>query len=353
MEHPGFFERAGPFPLARILEVSEAEVASGSDTSLEIHDVLPLDEAGAGQVSFFDNPKYLSSYTETKAAACFVAEKYADRAPDGMIVLKTNQPYRSFALALTMFYPDAVRPTSGMQMTGTFADGVHETAALEPNVVVEPGAYIGPQAHIGSGSIIASGAHIGYRVHIGRDCYIGPNSAVTNSLVGNQVILHAGTCIGQDGFGFAMGPGGHLKVPQIGRVIIQDTVEIGAGTTIDRGALKDTVIGEGTKIDNLVQIGHNVMIGRHCVIVSQVGIAGSAVLEDGVVIGGQAGVSGHVKVGAGAQIAATSSVRSEVPPGARWGGTPARPVSVWFREIALVQKLAEERSAKNRRKKDT
>jgi UDP-3-O-[3-hydroxymyristoyl] glucosamine N-acyltransferase len=143
-----------------------------------------------------------------------------------------------------------------------------------------------------------------------------------------------------------MGKNGHLKVPQIGRVIIQDGVEIGANTTIDRGALRDTVIGEGTKIDNLVQIGHNVVIGRHCVIVAQTGISGSAELGDFVVLGGQVGVVGHVKIGAGAQIAASSNVRGDVPPGVRWGGTPAKPVRLWFRELTLLQKLAERKDLK-------
>jgi UDP-3-O-[3-hydroxymyristoyl] glucosamine N-acyltransferase len=143
-----------------------------------------------------------------------------------------------------------------------------------------------------------------------------------------------------------MGPRGHLKLPQIGRVVIQDHVEIGANTTIDRGALRDTVIGEGTKIDNLVQIGHNVVIGRHCIIVAQTGISGSAELGDFVALGGQVGVVGHVKIGAGAQIAASSNVRGDVPPGSRWGGTPAKPVRLWFRELTLLRKLAERKDLK-------
>ena len=157
-------------------------------------------------------------------------------------------------------------------------------------------------------------------MRIGRDCSIGATVTVSHALIGDRVIIHPGVRIGQDGFGFAMGPQGHLKVPQIGRVIIQDDVEIGANSTIDRGANRDTVIGEGTKIDNLVQIAHNVVIGRHCVIVAQVGISGSTTLGDFVALGGQVGVTGHLRIGAGAQIAATSGVMSDVPPGARWGG---------------------------------
>jgi UDP-3-O-[3-hydroxymyristoyl] glucosamine N-acyltransferase len=243
-------------------------------------------------------------------------------------------------MAARELFPQALRPSS-LSKPGDFAGAhVDASARMEDGVMIEPGAVVGPRAEIGGGTAIGANAVIGAGVRVGRDCSIGANTTISNTLIGDRVIVHPGCHIGQDGFGFVMGGKGHLKVPQVGRVIIQDDVEIGSGTTVDRGAIRDTVIGEGTKIDNLVQVGHNVSIGRHCVIVAQTGISGSSTLEDFVVLGARVGLNNNVTIGEGAQIAAISVVHGDVPPGARWGGTPAKPVTLWFREMKVLERLA-------------
>ena len=219
---------------------------------------------------------------------------------------------------------------------------------LEDGVSIEPFATIEADVQIGRGTVVFSQAVIAAGCRIGRDCRIGRSVTIEHALVGNRVIVHAGARIGQDGFGYVPGPSGLLKSVQIGRVVIQDDVEIGANTTVDRGGIRDTVIGEGTKIDNQVQIGHNVVVGRHCVIVAQVGIAGSTTLEDGVVLGGQVGVNGHITIGKGAQVAAASAIAADVPPAARWGGIPAKPIREWAREVAVLHDMAKARRGKKR-----
>ena len=209
-------------------------------------------------------------------------------------------------------------------------------------MTVEPGAVIGPQAEIGSGTVVGPNVVIGPSCRIGRNCRVGAGASIQHSLIGNRVIVHPGVRLGQDGFGYSMGPK-HIKIPQLGRLIVQDDVEIGANTTIDRGSLRDTTIGEGTKIDNLVQIGHNVVVGRHCVIVAQVGISGSAELGDYVVLGGRVAVGEHIKIGSGAMIGGTSAVNDDVPAGERWIGSPARPVREWMRAHRALLALANEK----------
>jgi UDP-3-O-[3-hydroxymyristoyl] glucosamine N-acyltransferase len=223
---------------------------------------------------------------------------------------------------------------------------IDPTAHLEDGVIVDPLAVIGPNVAIGAGTIIGAGAVIAADVRIGRDCNVGARSAIQCALIGNNVLIHPGCSIGQDGYGFVFfGPEGHLKVPQTGRVLIQNDVEIGAGTTIDRGSLRDTVIGEGTKIDNQVQIGHNVTIGRHCLLAAQIGLAGSLTIGDNVALGAKVGINNHLHIGDGAQVTAMSAVKDDIPPGGRWGGHFAKPTRQWFREIVAVERLVRDSGA--------
>lgn len=337
MEHPGFYTRSDPIPLGVLAERLGVGLPEGADAALAIVDVRPLSEAGAGHISFLDNRKYLGQLATTKASAVLIAPALAGRAPAGVVAVATPQPYRAFALALAMFYPEATWPKAAMTNAGDPL--VHPSAQVEDGARIEAGAVVGREAQVGRGTVVSAGAVIGYRVCVGRDCYIGPSVSLTHALVGDRVILHAGVRVGQDGFGFAMGAQGHLKVPQIGRVIIQDDVEIGANSCVDRGALKDTVIGQGTKIDNLVQIGHNAIIGRNCVIVGQVGISGSVELGDFVVMGGQSGAAGHIKLNSGAQIAGASHVKDTVPAGARYAGTPAVPIREYGRQLNALRRI--------------
>jgi UDP-3-O-[3-hydroxymyristoyl] glucosamine N-acyltransferase len=336
-----FFPAASSPTLAELAAWTGAKLADEARAQERISDVAAIDAAGPGDLTFLDNPRYLPQLKTSRAAAVFVAPKHAAEAPPTCAALVTPHPYHAIAAAMARLYPGAARPGSGFGERGvSHGAHVHPSARLEGQVVVDPGAVIGPGAEIGAGTTIGANAVIGANVRIGRNSAIGPNATIACALIGDRVIVHPGAHIGQDGFGFAMSPRGHLKVPQIGRVIVQDDVEIGAGATIDRGANRDTIIGEGTKIDNLVQIGHNVVIGRHCVIVSQVGISGSCVIDDFVALGGQAGLAGHLHIGTGAQVGAASGVMNDVPAGQRWFGLPAQPAREHFRDIATLRKLS-------------
>jgi len=278
----------------------------------------------------------------TAAEACLVSARFEDEVPAAVIVLRVEEPYRAFVTVARALFPDSLRPSSMFEAKEIAAGAlVHPTARLEGGVTIDPGAVVGPLAEIGAGTVVGPTAVVGPEVRIGRDGMIGAGSTVSNALIGDRVTIHPGCRIGQDGFGYQFNSGRHGKIPQVGRVIIQDEVDIGAGCTIDRGAMGDTVIGEGTKIDNLVQIGHNVSIGRHCIIVAQTGISGSVTLEDWVVLGGQVGIADHLTVGEGAQIGASSGLMNDVPAGAKWVGAPAKPAREFFREVSALRRLAE------------
>ncbi len=337
---PDFFAKNRALTIAEIAALTRAQPRAGVALDRRIADIAPLDSAGAADISFLDNTKYLGALAATRAGACLLAPRFLPAAPDGLAVLVTGEPYRAFVAVARALFPDALRPSSLFGASGRAAGAqVHASARLEAGVTVDPLAVIGPRAEIGAGTLIAAGAVIGPGVAIGRDCAIGAGATVLYALIGDRVIIHPGARIGQDGFGFLPSAQGHQKIPQTRRVIIQDDVEIGANVTIDRGSTRDTVIGEGSKIDNLVQIAHNVSIGRHCLIAGQTGISGSAKVGDFVMMAGKVGVADHVMVGAGAMLGAQSGVMADVPAGARWIGSPAQPVRDFMKGVAVLRRL--------------
>ena len=336
MPDPRFYSVAGPFTLDELAEISGAETSGDGDRLFS--DVAPLEAAGCDQLSFLDNRKYLDDFTKSSAGACLVHPDHAARAPDGMALLVTGEPYHGYARVAAAFYP--------LESNGSdrgAADGTDKSAKIGKGCQIAPSAAIGARAEIGEGCRIGPHSAIGPGVVIGPGGAIALSVTLTHCIIGANAVIHPGVRIGQDGFGFALGPKGHLKVPQLGRVLIGEDVEIGANSTIDRGSAPDTVIGDGTKIDNLVQIGHNVRIGRNCMVASQVGISGSTTIGDFVMLGGQAGLAGHIAIGDGVRVAAKAGVIGDLEPGLTVGGFPARPRMEWLRSVAVLRQLAEKK----------
>jgi UDP-3-O-[3-hydroxymyristoyl] glucosamine N-acyltransferase len=341
MADPRFFARAGPFTLAALSRLSGTKLLRREDGERQYSDVAPLETAGPDDVSFLENRKYIEAFLHSRAGAAFVDEKTAERAPPGMALLVGKEPYKSFALAAQAFYPPveviARRAPSALIDPAAI---VPDDCDIGPNVVIEPGTLLGRRCRVGANTVIARG------VEIGDDCRIGANVTLSHCLIGSRVVLHPGVRIGQDGFGFAPDPRAPIKVPQLGRVLIGDDVDIGANATIDRGSGHDTVIGSGSMIDNLVQIGHNVVLGRCCILAGQVGISGSTRLDDFVMIGGQGGLAGHLHIGKGARIAAKSGLMRDVPAGGTVCGSPAVPLADFMRQTAVLQRLAKKKDSR-------
>ncbi len=350
MAQPRFFDPPPVSTLADIAALTQADLVDPFRRGQQVRGLAALDEAGPMHLTFFDNLKYVDQLASTMAGACLVSARFEASVPAHVAVLRTAQPFREFVKIARLFHGDALRPQSWFETAGRAPSAIIDPSArLEDEVIVDPLAVIGPGVEIGAGTVIGAGAVIGAQVKIGRQCNVGARTAIQCALIGNHVLIHPGCSIGQDGYGFVFfGPDGHLKVPQTGRVLIQNDVEIGAGTTIDRGSLRDTVIGEGTKIDNQVQIGHNVTIGRHCLLAAQIGLAGSLTIGDNVALGAKVGINNHLHIGDGAQVTAMSGVKDDIPAGGRWGGFFAKPTRQWFREIVAVERLARDNSSEQK-----
>jgi UDP-3-O-[3-hydroxymyristoyl] glucosamine N-acyltransferase len=340
MADPRFFQLAGPHSLDALAALTGARLAGAADGGRLIEDVAPLETAGPGDVTFLDNRKYTDAFVKSKAGAAFVTEAMAERAPAEMALLISREPYKAFARAVQAFYPQIpVAPGRAPSAVIDPSANVPDDCAIGANVVIEAAARLGARCAIGANTVI------GAAVELGDDCRVAANVTLSHCLIGARVVLHPGVRIGQAGFGFAPDASGPVKIPQLGRVVIGDDVDIGANTTIDRGSGHDTVIGPGTMIDNLVQIGHNVVLGRGCILAGQVGISGSTKLGDFVMAGGQAGLAGHLNIGTGARIAARAGLMKDVAAGETVMGTPAVPAIAFWRQVAMIQRLARKKDA--------
>jgi len=322
---PRFHPGTGPHSLARLAEATGARAVG--DGARLLQGVSPLGSAGTGDVSFLDGRRHLAALRETRAGAVVLAEGFLASVPEGVAALVSPMPQLAFARIAALFHPGPERQP-----------GIHPTAVVAPDAELGEGCEIGPHAVIGAGVKLGArctvGAHavIGPGCIFGDDCRLHPHASASHCIAGHRVTLHGGARVGNEGFGFTPTPEGRfVTIPQLGRVILGDEVEIGANSCVDRGTLDDTVIGPGTRLDNLVQIGHNVATGRGCVIVSQVGISGSTVLGDYVTAAGQAGFAGHLKIGSKARIGAQAGVLSDIPEGMDMAGTPAMPLRDWLR----------------------
>jgi UDP-3-O-[3-hydroxymyristoyl] glucosamine N-acyltransferase len=338
-----FFKAEKPLSISDLYALANVELSDLTllNATASFGAVASLSSAQRGDITFASSPKHRDRLAALNGVAVFVSNDLASSVPVNCFALIAPNPALAFNRVARTLYPESIRAPlfSGCKLHESGAR-VHPTAKIEDGVELAYGVVIGEGAEIGSGTRIAPNTIIGAGCAVGRNCDIGPSVTILCAYLGDKVMIGPGTRIGHDGFGFNPGPNGLEKVPQLGRVIIQNNVEIGANGCVDRGALEDTVIGEGTKIDNMVQIAHNVRIGRNCAIAANSGISGSATIGNNVMIGGLVGISNQVTIGDGAQIAATSGVMNDVPAGERHGGTPAIALKQYFRQIATLRALA-------------
>lgn len=330
--NPRFFRRTGPHELA---VVAAAVGCEPPQSTLLLSGLAALGQARPDELSFLSDAKHAPALETSRAGAVLVNPKWQSHVPSGTVALVVNDPAASWAKAAALFHPaPALKP--GIHRSAVVA----ESATVDPSAEIGPLAYVGERASIGAGCRVGPGAVIGDGVVLGADCRVGANASVTHAVLGARVYLYPGARIGQEGFGFGITEAGFQTTPQLCSVILGDDVEVGANTTIDRGALRDTEIGTGTRLDNLVQVAHGVRIGRYCAIAALAGISGSAKIDDFVVMGGQVGVAEHVTIGSRARIGAQSGVISELEPGASVVGSPTRPAKQFFREVATLKRLA-------------
>ncbi len=348
MSDTEFFVPVRRFSASDIAALTGAEIRNPNHASVQVSSIAAASAGGDGALVFVEGRRNAGLLKDLRAAAVLCTADMAGSAAENVAVLVTPRPQYAFALIGRLLYPASASPGAMTGETGISpAAHIHSAARIEPGAVIEAGAVISADAVVGTGTIIAPNAVIGQGCQIGRDSYVGPNTVIQYALVGDRVIIHAGAKIGQDGFGFTFGRSGPERLPQIGRVIIQDNVEVGANSTIDRGALGDTIVGENTKIDNLVQIAHNVRIGRNCVIAGLVGISGSVTIGDNVMVGGGVGIADHLTIGSGAQLAARGAFMHDVPERAIWAGFPAKPIGQAMREAAYLSRLVRTKGRKD------